>query len=155
MGSGLDDIDRGILYHLQLDAHQPISDIADAVGVANNTVRNRIRKLQETGVIQGFTIDLDYGRADIQHHYLILCTVKITEREHITEEAAAIPGIVRSMTVMTGQQNVLVEVVAASRSELFEIASSLFELGLRVEREHLIWSVRKQAYSGFNAERSG
>lgn len=145
----LDEIDRGVLYHLQIDAQQPVSEIAGALGVANNTVRNRIRKLRDAGIIQGFAIDIDYGLADIQHHYLIVGTVPVGDRERIAEQAGDIPGIVRSMTVMTGHQNVLVEAVASSRGELSDIASALYDLGLVIEREHLIWSVRTQPFSGF------
>lgn len=77
--SPLDAIDRGILYHLQEDAHQSLTDIADALDVAVNTVRNRIEKLENEGVIKGYTVDVDYSRADVQHHYLFFCTVRVNE----------------------------------------------------------------------------
>lgn len=150
--SPLDAVDRAILYHLQQDAHQPLTDIATALDVADNTVRNRIEKLEDRGVIQRYTIDVDYSEADIQHHYLFVCTVRVQERESLVEEAQAVPGVVRVVSVMTGAQNVHVEVAAPSKEEITSIAYQLDEIGLLIEREHLIWSEHKQPYAGFRLE---
>lgn len=46
-----DAIDRAILYELQVNGRQQITDIADEVDVADNTVRNRLQKMEDEGVI--------------------------------------------------------------------------------------------------------
>jgi Lrp/AsnC family transcriptional regulator for asnA, asnC and gidA len=52
----IDDIDRGILKHLQDDGRRSFSDIADDLGVTTTTVSNRVKKLiqEEILTIQGF-----------------------------------------------------------------------------------------------------
>lgn len=150
--SPLDAVDRGILYYLQRDAHQPLTDIAGALNVADNTVGNRIQKLEQRGIIQRYTIDVDYSRAEIQHHYVFFCTAGISERERLMEELRAIPGVVRATSVMTGTQNVIIEAVAPSKAEITDIASQLDTRGLRIEREHLIWDEYRQPYTGFRPE---
>lgn len=153
MGSSpLDNVDRGILYHLQEDAHQPLTNIAKALNVADNTVRNRIQKLEEQGIIKRYTIDVDYGRADIQHHYVFFCTIRVSNREPLAEKARGIPGITRVTTVMTGTQNVIVEAAAPTKDKITEIARQLDELGLQIDREHLIWEEFKKPYTGFRSE---
>lgn len=150
--SPLDAVDRGILYYLQQDAHQPLTDIADALNVADNTVHNRIEKLEHQGIIRRYTIDVDYSRADIQHHYVFFCTVRVNEREHLMEELQTIPGVVRATSVMTGTQNVIVEAAAPDKDGITEIAYRLDDLGLHIEREHLIWDEYRQPYTGFHLE---
>lgn len=152
MSSSLDAVDHGILYHLQADAHQPITTIARALNVADNTVRNRIQKLEDQGVIRGYTIDVDYGEADIQHHYIFFCTARVSNRETLAEKAQALPGIVRVTTIMTGTQNIIIEGVAPTKNEITDIASELDELGLTIEHEHLIWGHFNRPYTGFRLD---
>lgn len=148
----MDAIDRAILYHLQQDAHQPLTHIATALDVSDNTVRNRIEKLENDGILQRYTIDVDYDRANIQHHYLFICTARVSERESLVEDARKIPGVTRIMSVMTGQQNVHIEVAAATKDEITGIAYRLDEIGFRIEQENLIWSEHKEPYAGFRLE---
>lgn len=150
--STLDAVDRGVLYYLQQDAHQPLTNIADAVSVADNTVRNRIEKLEQQGIIRRYTVDIDYGRAGVQHHYIFVCTARVGERERLMEEARTIPGIVRATSVMTGSANLILEAAAPSKKDITDIAYQLDDLGLLVEREHLIWEEFRQPYTGFRPE---
>ena len=53
MNAPLDTVDQQILYFLQTDSRTPITAIADELNVSDNTVRNRIAKLEDRGVIEG------------------------------------------------------------------------------------------------------
>jgi DNA-binding Lrp family transcriptional regulator len=57
--SDLDDTDRRILELLAADARRPYSDIADDVGLSAPAVSDRVAKLQDSGVLRRFTVDLD------------------------------------------------------------------------------------------------
>ncbi len=60
----IDDLDRNIIYALQQDArHTSASEIAESLDVSARTVRNRITKLEEAGVIAGYDVDVDYEAA--------------------------------------------------------------------------------------------
>ncbi|WP_276271614.1 AsnC family transcriptional regulator [Haloarcula litorea] len=56
---GLDDTDREIVRLLLDDARRPFSDIADQVGLSAPAVSDRVDRLEEMGVVRGFTVDLD------------------------------------------------------------------------------------------------
>jgi DNA-binding Lrp family transcriptional regulator len=58
----LDDTDFEILRLLLSDARRPYSEIADAVGLSAPAVSDRVTKLQELGVINGFTLDIDHSQ---------------------------------------------------------------------------------------------
>ncbi len=55
----LDDTDLEILQLLSEDARRPYSDIADHVGLTPPAVSDRVNRLEEQGVIRGFTVDVD------------------------------------------------------------------------------------------------
>ncbi|WP_049927718.1 Lrp/AsnC family transcriptional regulator [Halopiger goleimassiliensis] len=55
----LDETDLEILDLLAEDARRPYSEIADHVGLTPPAVSDRIARLEEQGIIQGFTIDVD------------------------------------------------------------------------------------------------
>ena len=55
----LDDTDLEILSLLAADARRPFSEIGDRVGLSGPAVSDRVTRLEESGVINGFTLDLD------------------------------------------------------------------------------------------------
>src|SRR5512132_2589391 len=59
----LDDKDRQLLNLLREDARLPTAALARSLGVARTTVVERLKRLQKTGVIAGYTVRLsDYLR---------------------------------------------------------------------------------------------
>jgi len=54
----LDDTDRQLIALLRDDARQSVSQLAHVLKVARGTVLNRLRRLETTGVISGYTVRL-------------------------------------------------------------------------------------------------
>ncbi|AGB15284.1 transcriptional regulator [Halovivax ruber XH-70] len=52
----MDDLDREILAVLRRDARTPYTEIAETVGTSEGTVRNRVDRMTEDGVIERFTV---------------------------------------------------------------------------------------------------
>lgn len=52
----MDDTDRQLLGLLRDNARLPVASLAKALGVSRGTVQNRIDRLMDRGVIQGFTV---------------------------------------------------------------------------------------------------
>jgi DNA-binding Lrp family transcriptional regulator len=52
----MDILDHEILSILRRDSRTPYTEIADRVGTSEGTVRNRVERLAEDGVIERFTI---------------------------------------------------------------------------------------------------
>jgi Lrp/AsnC family leucine-responsive transcriptional regulator len=149
----LDELDRTILHALQSDARKmSTSTIADRMDVAASTVRTRIRNLEEAGIITGYHAAVDYEAAGYQLHTLITCKAPIPERERLAREAVEIEGVVAVREVMTGNENVHVEVVGSDGDDLSRIGRELDELGLEVEDEDIIRNEYVHAYSGFATE---
>lgn len=55
----LDDTDRRILALLQQDARMPVKALAEQVGLSSPGASERLRRLEDRGVIRGFTVDVE------------------------------------------------------------------------------------------------
>ena len=145
----LDDTDRAILHLLQEDARSTASHIADTVGVAPNTVRNRIDRLEELGIIEGWQPQVNYERAGFQLHIVFVCTVPISERRNLAENVMEIEGVIATTEILSGHQNLMIEVVGADTEDITRIATSLEDRGVTIRDERLIKSTRTQPFDHF------
>jgi Lrp/AsnC family transcriptional regulator, leucine-responsive regulatory protein len=55
----LDTVDRRMLEALARDARISLKELAQDVGLSSPSAAERLRRLQERGVIEGFTVDVD------------------------------------------------------------------------------------------------
>ncbi len=55
----MDMTDKEILRRLGADARVPVAQLARTVGLSAPSVAERIRRLEETGVIRGYHVDID------------------------------------------------------------------------------------------------
>ncbi|AFV90632.1 MAG: Lrp/AsnC family transcriptional regulator [Acidipropionibacterium acidipropionici] len=58
-GEGLDSADRRLLAALAADGRAKLSALAQTTGMSVSTVQNRVRKLEEAGVIAGYRALVD------------------------------------------------------------------------------------------------
>ena len=61
----LDEVDWAILEALQEDARTSFSELGRRVGLTQPAVAERVRRLEESGVIAGYRAELDLGRLGI------------------------------------------------------------------------------------------
>lgn len=80
MSAQLDDIDRQILDLLQRDARMTNAAIAAEVGLTAPSVFERVRKLEQRGVISGYTIKIDPAALDKPMTAFIRLTAAFDER---------------------------------------------------------------------------
>ncbi|WP_181684626.1 AsnC family transcriptional regulator [Halorhabdus salina] len=83
---GLDDTDREILRLLLEDARRPYSDIAETVDLSAPAVSDRVERLQEIGLIDRFTLDVD--RSMLREGTPVL--IELTPRPDATEVSGSL-----------------------------------------------------------------
>jgi len=83
----MDDTDREIIALLRADARMPVAALAAKLRVARGTVQNRLRRLEDDGVIVGYTVRL---RPDSEPH-------RIRAWMSIAVEGNAAPQVVRAL----------------------------------------------------------
>lgn len=152
---GLDDLDRAILGELQRDArHASSGSIAEAMDVSASTVRKRIQRLEAEGIVTGYHASVDYEQAGYPLYMQFFCTAPIPEREDLATRSTDVPGVVSVREIATGEENLLITVVAADSDELTEAARTLAELGLTIVEEELIRGDATVPFHAFAADGS-
>lgn len=115
----LDTVDRAILTLLQENARIPHAEVARRVGMAASAVVERVRKLEERGVIRGYATDLDPRALDLG--LLAFVFVRTSDRgsSETAERLAAVPGVLEVHDV-AGEDCYLVKVRAADPEDLYK-----------------------------------
>lgn len=68
----LDETDRALLLALQENARLPVATLARRLGLARTTVQTRLDRLEQSGVIQGYSVRLNQNlRAPLRATVLI------------------------------------------------------------------------------------
>lgn len=149
----LDEVDRGILQLLQEDARNyTAAAIADEVGVVPNTVRNRIERLEDAGVIEGYHPQINYERAGYQLHVIFVCTVPILKRKELADDALDIDGVIEVTEILSGHENLAVEVVGTDSDDLAAIAEQLEELEIKIHDEWFVKRAHPQPFNHFGSK---
>ena len=156
MSRHLDEIDRQIVHALMTDARNTSAPmIAEEMNVSAGTVRNRIERLEEAGVIRGYTAVVDFEQADGRLTSVFMCTVPADERERLALAARSIPGVINVRVLMAGRRDLQVVAVGEETSDLREIARALSGLDIRIEDEELLQTELHTPYSRFLSDDAG
>lgn len=118
----LDEIDRGIVAALRADGRTNNSVIAAQLGIAEGTVRQRMRKLTEAGVVR---ISALVNPEIISEHQLCMVGLKLSESKRLESAATEISQLpeVRSVAIVTGRYDMLAEVLVDSNHGLIRFLS--------------------------------
>lgn len=146
----LDDIDRQIIYSLMQDARNTsAADIAKRVSVSGATVRNRIARLEESGIIEGYHPTINFERADDLLLNLFLCHVAFDEIERRAAQLGTIPSVVAVRELMGGQTNLHVLVVGEDTADLRRIGTEISKHGVEIKDEFLVQRQIEFPYSSY------
>ncbi|MGZ0746530.1 winged helix-turn-helix transcriptional regulator [Haloparvum sp. AD34] len=153
MSYRLDDLDRRIIHALMDDARGTSApQIAEAADVTPGTVRNRIGRLEEAGVITGYHAAVDFEQADGRLRNLYLCNAPVAEREKLAAKVRAIPGVVNVRELMTGRRNLHVLAVGEDTTDLRRIARAITGIGVEIEDEDLVQSETHHPYTPYSPD---
>lgn len=148
----LDELDHYILYSLQQDARNTSSgDIAEEWGVSSSTVRKRLQRLEDEGIITGYHVDIDYEAAGFPLYAKLICSAPISERETLAKQALEIPGVEAVREIMTGHKNIYINILGTDHEDLSRIGKDIYNLGLEIEDEQIIRHEYVCSYRGFLA----
>lgn len=151
----LDEVDRRILFRLMEDARDTSApDIAEEVNVSAGTVRNRIHRLEELGVIRGYHAGVDFELADGKLTNLFVCSAPVSDRETFAKQVLEIPGVVDVRELMAGQRNLHVTAVGDDMNDMTRISRAIEALGMEIEDEDLVQRRYERPYHYFGPEDS-
>ena len=113
----LDQVDRDILAMLQQDGRASASYIAQEIGMSIPAVTDRIKKLQESGVIMGFTALLDHRKMgrDVSA-FITVISESSAHYSDVVLQANKTPEIVQCFTTTGNGSHVLLAVTENTTS---------------------------------------
>lgn len=120
----MDSLDQQLLALLRIDARTSIADLAKKLKLSRGTVRNRIRRLEETGLIVGYTVRV---RPDAQPAEIKAWTSIAVEGDRTREVIRSLLGepAVSSLHDTNGRWDLLAELRASSIAELSEVLARM------------------------------
>ncbi|MDD0841530.1 Lrp/AsnC family transcriptional regulator [Pseudomonas sp. Gutcm_11s] len=133
----MDKFDRQIIALLREDARTSVSQIAREVNLSRSAVSERIRQLEEGGVIRGYHAQVAEPGAGGVKAFLELF-YKDGRCQDYVERMRAYPEI-RQCCGISGETDMLVQVEAASMARLAEIRGAIESFpGMQRVKTHMV-----------------
>ena len=124
-GTALDDLDWRILGELQGNARITFSELGRRVSLTPPAVAERVRRMEDAGVITGYRVELDHAKVGLPILAFVRLRaagdVKCLELGEMTQD---IPEILECHRI-TGEDSYIVKVAVRSVEHLERLADSL------------------------------
>jgi len=148
MSYQIDEIDSQVIELLQKDGRMMYKDVAKAVGVSLPTVRSRINKLNEIGLIKKFTIMLDFEKIWGRVRAFVVAQSSETDIEKLKQALSRVQEV-RGAYFVAGEKQVLLEVEVEDLLELSNLLSKRLpaQLNLSDASSFVVSRVLKEEYS--------
>ncbi|MEE3169146.1 MAG: Lrp/AsnC family transcriptional regulator [Pseudomonadota bacterium] len=119
--------DQKLLGLLRQNARASVTDLARALHVSRSTVQNRIRRLENAGVIRGYSVQLggEFAASQVEAHVSIKVFQKLTNRTN-----TALEGLsqVTQLFSVSGEYDLIAIVQAQSLEELSAVLDAIGNL---------------------------
>jgi len=127
----LDPASRQILAALQEDARLSFNQLARRVGLSPPAVADRVRRLEETGVIRGYRIDVDRASLGWPVTALVRLSCPAQQDRGVVKLARDLPEILECFHV-SGEDCFILKVVAGSIAHLEDVVERLRQFGTAI-----------------------
>jgi DNA-binding Lrp family transcriptional regulator len=126
----LDDLDWEVLELLQENAKQTYTEIGHRLGVAHSTVYDRIKRMEEYGIIKKYGAIIDLEKVGIKPITAIVTVyTDPKESEKIAEKLAEFEEVLEAFTSFSEELVVIAKVIARDQTQLHSlIAESIAPL---------------------------
>ena len=124
MAVAMDRLDRQILDILRRDARTPYTEIAEEVGTSEGTVRNRVERMSEEGIIERFTVATRTGNVKA----MIEVGVDVNVDTHEVADRVADWNQVDFVWQVSGEEDLVFVVDAADTHDVNELITRTREL---------------------------
>jgi DNA-binding Lrp family transcriptional regulator len=99
MSAPLDTLDRQLIDLLKVNARLPIVKLAKALGCARSTAQLRLKALEDSGVITGYTVDVTVNKSRSNIRAMVLISIDTKQEPEIMRALAKRHEIIKLYTV--------------------------------------------------------
>jgi DNA-binding Lrp family transcriptional regulator len=123
----VDATDARLLRALARSPRATVLALAEAVGLSRNTVQARLAGLEQRGVLGSFERRID--PAALGHPLTAFVQVRVTQQrlDAVADALAAVPEVTEVLG-MSGEMDLLVQVVARDADDLYRVAGLLLAI---------------------------
>lgn len=140
----IDGIDKDILRDLMEDARKPILQIANKIGISGAAIHQRLKKLEQAGVISGskYVVDskvLGYKTMAFVGIYL----EKASSNPEVVRELKKIPEVLEAHYT-TGNWSILTKIICQDNEHLMNLLNKKIQIIKGVSRTETFISLEQQ-----------
>lgn len=119
--------DERLLLALRQNARISVSDLARRLDLSRSTVQNRIARLEASGVIRGYSVQLgeSYSATQVEAHVSIKVLQKLTAKTNLALEAIS---QVAQLYSVSGEYDLIAIVQAQSLEQLSAVLDQIGNL---------------------------
>ena len=124
----LDRVDTAILTALQVNGRQSVAELARGVTMSHSAAAERVRRLEESGVVTGYSAVVDPERLGFAIMAFLRLRYPSSVYEPLHELLAGTPEVIEAHHV-TGDDCFIMKVVATSMAHLEQVSGRIGQLG--------------------------
>jgi Lrp/AsnC family transcriptional regulator, leucine-responsive regulatory protein len=126
--AGLDRTDRRILGILEKNARATLAEIGREVGLSGPGAGERLRRLEEQGIVSGYRVTIDYEKAGLPIQGFLRLTTTADKYPRVLARLAETGGVLEAHHV-TGEESFIIRFAVASMGELEALIGYLSPFG--------------------------
>ncbi len=140
----IDEKDRAILHELQLDGRLSNVALAERVHLSESACLRRLRRLEESGLVERYVLLLDQARAGLPGNVFVTITLNRQQQEDLERFEAAVREVPEVMEcyLMSGDTDYLLRVVVADTADFERIHNQYLTRLPGVARVHSGFALR-------------
>ena len=125
---GLDDLNSKILRCLQENARQSNAEIGRQVGISSPAVSERIKKMEDLGIIEGYKATVSPFELGYQLKAIITLRAFMGKLKPFLEKVKTYDEVINCYRI-TGDENIVMEVVLKNQKHLETFIDQLITYG--------------------------
>lgn len=118
-GKKLDETDVNILKLMRRDSRQSLGNMANALGISKATVSRRISKMEEAGIISGYSVMTNVSKMGVMRALLLIVVTGVSITEVIDEMRKF--REIEFIHKLFGDHSLLCEVYVATVDDLYQL----------------------------------
>jgi len=133
----IDDLNWKILKCLQNNARATFAEIGREVGLTSPAVAERVKKMEDLEIIQGYSLKISHFKTGYQLKAIITLRAFMGKLKPFLSIVASFDEVINCYRI-TGNENIVMEVVLKDQFHLEKIIDKLIQYG--ETRTHIILS---------------
>ncbi|MDA3837227.1 MAG: Lrp/AsnC family transcriptional regulator [Nanoarchaeota archaeon] len=119
----IDDIDKAIIKKLSINSRISAIEISEELSLTARAVIQRIKRLEKSGIIAGYKINVNYENLGLMHYRIFLKTLPGVDKK-IRDYLKGLPRVISVMNYL-GYADLEFRICIKNIKELYEIISDL------------------------------